>query len=127
MKKVSKINAVLIELIIVVLFFAIASIITIQLFAKSYTVTTASSAKTKLTVVVENQMNEYRSGAIGEGSKILYFDSELKECDKTKAYYTEEISAVNDEALPLIKVNVKVSDANGNGVLAFDTAYERQV
>ena len=54
MKKVSKVNAVLIELIIVILFFAISSVITIQLFAKSYSVETASSAKTELTLVVEN-------------------------------------------------------------------------
>ena len=126
MKKVSKINAVLIELIIVVLFFAISSVITIQLFAKSYTITTASSAKTQLTMVVENQMNEYRSGAI-EGSRVIYYDDKMDVCDEDSAYYTEEINAVNDEILPLVNISVKVTDKDNNSILAFDTAYEQKV
>ena len=126
MKKVSKINAVLVEIIIVVLFFAISSVITIQLFAKAYTITESSSAKTQLTVIIENQMNEYRGGA-AEGSRVIYYDDRLDACDEDDAYYTEEITAVNDEELPLIRISVKVTDKDGAGILSFDTSYERQV
>lgn len=126
MKKVSKINAVLVELIIVVLFFAVSSVITIQLFAKAYTITEASSAKTQLTAVIENQMNEYRSGAV-EGDRVIYYDDKLNACDEDVAYYKEEINAVNDESLPLIHVSVKVTDKDDDSILSFDTSYERQV
>ena len=78
MKKVNKVNAVLIELIIVVLFFAISSIITIRLFAKSYSVTASSSAKTELAAVVEMQMNDYRNKTVGEGDRVIFFDEKLK-------------------------------------------------
>ena len=127
MKKVSKVNAVLIELIIVVLFFGISAIITVQLFAKAYSIETASTAKTQLTAVVENQMNEYRSGIASAGSKTLYYDNNLNECASDVAVYTEEIEAVNDESLPLIHIKVKVTNATGDNILSFDTSYGRQV
>ena len=127
MKKVNKVNAVLIELIIVVLFFAISSVITIRLFAKSYTVTTSSSAKTELATVVETQMNEYRNKTVGEGSRILFFDENLKPCEEEDAYYIEKINATNDSELPLLNVEVNVIDDHNKTVLSFVTAYERQV
>ena len=127
MKKVNKVNAVLIELIIVVLFFAISSVITIRLFAKSYTVTTSSSAKTELATVVETQMNEYRNKTVGEGSRILFFDEKLKPCEEEDAYYIEKINATNDSELPLLNVEVNVIDDYNKTVLSFVTAYERQV
>ncbi|MCR4611865.1 MAG: hypothetical protein K5644_08205 [Lachnospiraceae bacterium] len=127
MKKVNKINAVLVELILVILFFAISSIITIQLFAKSYSITSESSAKTKLTMVVESQMNEYRNKTAPEGNRVLYYDDKLNICDKQDATYTEEITAVNDDKLPIVNVKVKVVDAGNNDILSFDTSYERQV
>ena len=105
MKKVSKVNAVLIELIIVILFFAISSVITIQLFAKSYSVETASSAKTELTLVVENQMDEYRGGTMPAGSKVLFYDESLQLCEEEDAYFIEKINATNDEQLPILHVN----------------------
>ena len=127
MKKVGKINAVLIELVIVVLFFAIAAVITIQLFAKSYSIEASSAAKTELTAIVENQMNDYRSGKASLGSKIIYFDEQMRECDEAKAYYIEELQATNDDNLPLINVKVRVTDAKGGGIMSFGTSYERQV
>ena len=127
MKKVSKINAVLIELIIVILFFAIASVITIQLFAKSYSITTESTAKTRLTTVVENQMNEYRNNKGEVGKRTLFFDEEFNPCEQDKAYYIEEIDAVKDSELPLINVKVSIKDVNDKGIMSFDTSYERQV
>ena len=127
MKKVSKVNAVLIELIIVILFFAISSVITIQLFAKSYSVETASSAKTELTLVVENQMDEYRGGTMPAGSKALFYDESLQLCEEEDAYFIEKINATNDEQLPILHVDVSVVDTKGRTVLSYVTAYERQV
>lgn len=127
MKKVNKVNAVLIELIIVVLFFAISSIITIQLFAKSYSVTTSSSAKTELAAVVETQMNDYRNKKVGEGNRVLFFDENFKPCEEEEAYYIEKIQASNDNEMPLVNVEVNVVDNNNKTVLSFVTAFERQV
>lgn len=127
MKKVNKINAVLIELIIVVLFFAISSVITIRLFAKSYSVTTSSSAKTELTNVVEQQMNEYRLNIQSEGERILFFNDKLIPCEEEDAYYIEKINARFDDNLPLLNVEVNVIDENNKTVLSFVTAFERPV
>ena len=127
MKKVSKVNAVLIELIIVLLFFAISSIITIRLFAKSYSITLSSSAKTELGTVVETQMNDYRNKIAGAGDRVLFFDEKLKPCDEEDAYYIEKIHAVNDNELPLLNVEVNVKDNYNKTVLSFVTAFERQV
>lgn len=127
MKKVNKVNAVLIELIIVVLFFAIASVITVRLFAKSYSITASSSAKTELAAVVETQMNDYRNKVIGQGDRVLFFDNKLKPCEEQDAYYIEKIHASNDEELPLLNVEVNVVDDYNKTVLSFVTAFERQV
>lgn len=127
MKKVNKVNAVLIELIIVVLFFAISSIITIRLFAKSYSLTASSSAKMELAAVVEMQMNDYRNKTVGEGDRVLFFDEKLKPCEEEDAYYIEKIHASNDSEMPLINVEVNVIDENNKTVLSFVTAFERQV
>ena len=127
MKKVNKVNAVLIELIIVVLFFSISSIITIRLFAKSYSLTASSSAKTELTAVVEMQMNDYRNKTVGEGDRVLFFDEKLKPCEEEDAYYIEKIHASNDGEMPLVNVEVNVIDDNNKTVLSFVTAFERQV
>lgn len=127
MKKVSKVNAVLIELIIVILFFAISSVITIQLFAKSYSIETASSAKTELTLVIENQMDEYRGGTMPAGGKVLFYDESLQLCEEEDAYFIEKINASNDEQLPILHVDVSVVDTKGRTVLSYVTAYERQV
>ena len=127
MKKVNKVNAVLIELIIVVLFFAISSVITIRLFAKSYNITISSSAKTELSAVIESQMNDYRNKGENAENKVLFFDEKLKPCEEEDAYYIEKINATNDSEMPLINVDVNVIDRNNKTVLSFVTAFERQV
>ncbi len=127
MKKVNKVNAVLIELIIVVLFFAVSSVITVRLFAKSYNITSSSSAKTELATVVEMQMNDYRNKTLGAGDRVLFFDEKLKPCDEQEAHYVEKIHASDDSELPLINVEVNVVDDNNKTVLSFVTAFERQV
>lgn len=123
MKKTSRIDAVLVELVIVILFFALASIIVIQLFAASYTQENKSAAETKLINVIESQLATMeRDGAITDTEK--YFDEQAGETTRDKAFYTEKINIKNQDNLPLVDVKLDVVDKDGNSVIEINTTFD---
>lgn len=121
MKKTSKINAVLVELIIVILFFAIASIIVIELYATSYAKEKNSQSQTKLVNIVENQLNEYERVTPKDGKVLYYYDQDMNNVSEAEAKYIETIKVTRNNDLNVIDVDVDVLDSNHSEVLSLST------
>ena len=105
MKPIRRTNIVLIELIIVILFFSLSSVITLQLFVEANRQSKESKVTTDLLVKIENKANEFyedplkitevfqsegwiKEETAGEEYRFtIYYDKNLEAADEQSASY----------------------------------------
>lgn len=105
MKPIRRTNIVLIELIIVILFFSLSSVITLQLFVEANRQSKESKITTDLLIKMENKANEFyenpltiaeqflsegwiKEDTVGNEYKFaIYYDKNLESVDKKSGSY----------------------------------------
>ncbi len=145
MKNNSKTSLFLMELIIVILFFSIASVVCVQLFVNAYSTNENTKQISKGNVLIQNIAESFSGcgGDLGEMSALfagsadvntseagmnLYFTEDGKPTDSSRATYTASISVHDDNGTPvsetaghegcMLTANISIYQADSGDVIA---------
>lgn len=140
--KHSKSSLFLMEIIIAILFFSLASTVCIQLFVKAHLLSVQTIEQNHAVVSAQN-LAELFLAAEGDftqiadlypaceadasnGTIMVFFDSEWKECDSSAYRYTSQLQLIGREASApgsMISANIQVLDSEAPD----DAIYSLQV
>lgn len=116
MHKKSRTSLFLMELIISILLFAVASAVCIQLFVHTHLTGLHTKALQFATLETQNIAEQIRGGVMTAAPTIYYYDGTFEKCSaKDTASYSIEIKA--DESGNLVSVTIQVTDLEKNEVL----------
>ncbi|MBO4899688.1 MAG: hypothetical protein J5509_05315 [Lachnospiraceae bacterium] len=122
MKTNSKTSLFLMELIIVILFFSIASVVCVQLFVNAYSTNESTKRTTQGTVIVQGLAEQFLgcSGDLNAVSLLYDTDETYPETDTAKGimvigYDSDWLETSADKA-PAYLANITVTDENGNAL-----------
>ena len=101
----------LIELMISIAFFAIASAGCVQIFAKAHRFS-EEAEKLDRAVSLAQSLAEENSGAQEKESSVQYYDESHSDCEKKQAVYEANVQIDREEQMRKIKITVR--DAKGN-------------
>ncbi len=116
MHKKSRTSLFLMELIISILLFAVASAVCIQLFVHTHLTGLHTKALQFATLETQNIAEQIRGGIVEIASTTYYYSDTFEKCStEDTASYSIEVTA--DEADDLMSVTIQVTDLEKNEVL----------
>lgn len=121
----SRSHLFLIELIVVILFFAFASVITVRVFSKSFELDAETTTLNGAVMAVQTVAETDKTAAFKEidsTPETLYFDEEWKTIDSSGAVYTltSEVDLIGQPAGTMAVYNYTVS-SNDNVIFRLQT------
>ena len=99
----------LLELILAIGFFCIASAVCVQIFVKSYTIEQESTALNHAVHLATSAAETFRHSDI-EPYEIFY-DKNWNICDKDDAYYTFKIDIKSDNSLEIAQICIEAKNS----------------
>ncbi len=99
----------LLELILAIGFFCVASAVCVQIFIKSYTIERESTALNHAVHLATSVAETFRCTDLE--SYETYYDKEWNTCDETDAFYTLEVSVERDNSLQIVFISVKADNS----------------
>lgn len=124
----SKAALFLMELLIVLLFFSIACGISVQLFTYAHLTNKQSKEYSDSNVIFTNIAEEFYSGTRFEenGEQIIKYDSNLSECDDSRAAYIANISFSNLGDMSVCHIDIISCESKNTYISEDVTKYERR-
>ncbi len=99
----------LLELILAIGFFCIASAVCVQIFVKSYTIEQESSALNHAVHLATSAAETFRHSDID--SYETYYDKDWNVCDKEDVYYTFKLSIERDNSLEIAQITIEAKNS----------------
>ncbi len=96
MKTNSKTSLFLMELIIVILFFSIASVVCVQLFVNAYNTNTQTKESSQATLLIQNLAEGYLGTGGNLNEMLPLYDSAVIEGNSLSLYYDADWNKVSD-------------------------------
>ncbi|SCX88679.1 hypothetical protein SAMN02910292_00371 [Lachnospiraceae bacterium XBB2008] len=117
MKTNSKTSLFLMELIIVILFFSIASVVCVQLFVNAYSTNESTKRTTQGTVIVQGLAEQFL-GCDGDLSAVsALYDAAYTDTDTAKGTltigYDADWTEVSADTAPVYTAGITITDENG--------------
>lgn len=120
----------LMELILAILFFSIASAVCVQIFVKSHLLSVESRALNQA-VNKCTSAAEYISSVSGEGvetgTETIYYDDDFTECDRDEALYMMNVDTETEEDGGMVNAHIEVRQAgnraDGKVIYELDIAH----
>ena len=118
MKTNSKTSLFLMELIIVILFFSIASVVCVQLFVNAYNTNTVTKESSQATLIIQNLAEGYLGTDGDIESMVPLYDSAVYENGSLVLFYDNEWNTLSDSASASYTARISSSGSAGSGETA---------
>lgn len=113
----------LMELMLAILFFSIASAVCVQIFVKSHLLSKESEALNHAVNVCSNLAETISASpaSLDEGDTVFYYDNTFTSCEEKDAAYTLTLH-IKQSAFDLT-AHMSVTDTSGKEIYALDTTH----
>lgn len=100
----------LIELMIVLVFFALASTVCIQLFVQSHLLSQSTAEQNEAILLAESMAEEFRAADGDISAKDVYYDKNWSVCSREEAAYTREVALRTEHNMKVADISVYGGD-----------------
>lgn len=113
----------LMELMLAILFFSIASAVCVQIFVKSHLLSKESEALSHAVNACANlaETMSISPDSFEKGDTFFYYDDEFAACEKDDAAYTLRLQV--DQTASNITAHMTVTDTSGKDIYSLDSAH----
>lgn len=101
----------LIELMIVLVFFALASTVCIQLFVQSHLLSQSTAEQNEAILLAESMAEEFRAADGDISEKEVYYDENWSVCSREEASYAREVTVRTEDHMKIADISVYSGDS----------------